>query len=110
MDSYSSHREVEKVKPIPHAIWKFALPMRGRRAIQMPRGAVLLSVGVQGFHENPVIWARCRSDAAAPRVSRMLSVRVTGGSCPSEVGVFVGTFQINRGEYVGHVFDLGEIA
>ena len=109
MDSYSRAREVEQ--PMPKTIWKFDLLMRGRVTVAMPRGAVVLSVGVQRrAHdvEVPVVWMQCRSDAAAPIASRVFNVLVTGGSVPSEAGTFVGTFQINEGEYVGHVFDLGE--
>ena len=107
MDSYARAREIEK--PKPHVIWKFDLPLRGAVTFQIPRGAVVLSVGVQrrASVEVPVVWVCCRPDA--PLVARKMSIRVTGGTVPSDDGgLFVGTFQIHEGEYVGHVFDMGE--
>jgi len=104
MDSWPRAREVEK--PKAHTIWKFQLPTRGRVSLPMPKGAQLLSVDVQ--EDVPVLWAIVCADPAAPKASRVISIRMTGHSVPAEVGTFVGTFQIDRGAYVGHVFDMGE--
>lgn len=104
MGSWSTDRDVEK--PKPHTIWKFPLPTRGRASIEMPRYAEILSVDVQD--ETPVLWAICCTAPGWPTASRVFSARVTGGTVPSEIGKFVGTFQINRGDYVAHVFDMGE--
>jgi hypothetical protein len=107
MDGYSRTREVEK--PIPTAIWKFDLSLSGVTVLRMPAGSRLLAVGVQRREtdtEVPVLWARVRTDRVTP-VTRHVLVYPTGVPV-GEIGAFIGTFQINEGEYVGHVFDLGE--
>lgn len=104
MDSWPTSREIEK--PKAHTIWKFPLPTRGRVTLEMPRAAQLLSVDVQ--KDVPMLWALCCADPSAPKASRVISIHVTGTRVPATVGKFVGTFQINRGDLVGHVFDMGE--
>lgn len=93
-------------------IWKFEIPTVGRIAHRVPLGATPLDVQVQqGF---PRVWM-----LANPNVSAMETVEFevvqTGASFEdSEVRCYVGTFQLEDGVYVGHVFmrreiDLGEL-
>lgn len=89
-------------------VWKF--PVRAWSAFQdVPRGAEILSVGVQGVPpvEEACFWALCDPDA--PKVPRMVSAFPTGAPLPSVWGeaVFVGTIQIEGG-LVFHIFDGGE--
>ena len=99
--------EYEHLQRTHRTIWKFDLHLEGVAPVLMPRGAVLLSIGVQhrGGIDVPVVWAHC--DALAPVMRRVLAVRLTGGVAP-EAGGYVGTFQLVDGVFVGHVFDLGE--
>lgn len=85
------------------SIWKFALPMSG--GVEMPKGSIVLSVAMQ--HGQPHVWALV--DPQAPLVRRDLRVYGTGWGMPDEpVGAFRGTFLVNDGQFVFHVFDKGE--
>jgi hypothetical protein len=91
-------------------IWKFFLEPDAIDGIEMPRGAEILSVGVQ--HGGPKLWAIC--DDRAPTAKRRISVVGTGhgmtgrGLADVSAAEFIGTFQLQGGALVFHVFDLGE--
>lgn len=88
---------------MPRSIWKFPLPMRG--GVEMPKGARILSVHMQ--NGQPQVWALV--DPQAPLVKRRLRVYGTGWDVLDDpVGVFLGTYLIEGGQYVFHVFDAGE--
>lgn len=102
MDSYSSHRGVEKPKPST-TIWKYDLPTRGLVTLEMPGPVRFLAIGVQD--DAPVLWAEVHPNFGLRK--RLLEVRVTGGKKYLQRGEYLGTFQVS-GPYVGHVFYLGE--
>lgn len=79
-------------------IWK--VPLESDGLISLPSGAEVLSVQMQG--DTPTIWARV--DPAAERAVIRLGVYGTGHDLPADPGRFVGTFQINGGALVFHVF------
>jgi hypothetical protein len=86
-------------------IFKYPLPVADEIAVTMPKGAQLLSVQTQ--HGVPCLWALV--DTNAPMRERALAVRGTGHTCGSiPASAFVGTFQLEGGSFVGHLFDLGE--
>jgi len=82
-------------------IWKFTIrPFT--TTVRMPRGAEILTVREQ--HGEPQIWALVN-----PRElmgDREILIVPTGGDVP-EGGKFVGTFFIENGSLVFHVFDFG---
>lgn len=92
------------------AIWKYELgdpkvPQVVR--LRMPRGAVILSAGIQDV--NAVVWVLVRPEA--PSCTRKICLRYTGEvDRAGVVGQFVATLQsMDGGEIVAsHVFDLGE--
>lgn len=74
--------------------------------VEMPEGARVLSVGVQG-DDAMVVWALV--DPEAKKVVRRFAVYPTGLSEVSEHPVnFVGTVMFERGRLVFHVFNAGE--
>ncbi|HTE62790.1 MAG TPA: hypothetical protein VK631_20715 [Solirubrobacteraceae bacterium] len=85
-------------------MWKFEL-RPWSIFIDMPKGAELLSVGVQG--ETAVVWALCDPDAA--KVSRLVAAHPTGPALPPALrgASYVGTVTVEDG-IVLHVFDGGE--
>lgn len=85
-------------------IWKFALPIEDESIIEMPKGAMILCVQVQG--DSPCIWAKVSTKAI--RASRRLLVVGTGHSFPEGENLYVGSFQLSGGRLVFHVFDGGE--
>lgn len=88
-------------------IYKYPLPA-GRlytNDLRMPAGARILSVQVQ--HQVVCLWAVV--DPEAEVTTRRLLVRDTGDSCEGLSETFIGTFQLEGGNTVGHVFDAGEV-
>jgi hypothetical protein len=92
------------VAAMGEAIWKFELHPWSN-AIDMPQGAKILSVGVQG--SAIVMWALC--DIEATMAPRLVSATPTGVSLPRAYhgATFVGTAQMADG-LVFHVWDGGE--
>lgn len=83
-------------------IWKWTLAVTDKQTLQMPAGAKLLTVQMQG--EAPQLWALC--DETAPKMPRLIAIHGTGNPMPDEwPGEYVGTFQIHGGALVFHVFD-----
>ncbi len=86
-------------------IWKFGVPTADDFTIDMPRGARILSVQVQG--ERPFVWALV--DDEAPHARRHFEMRGTGHPARDCAALpFVGTFQLHGGALVFHLFDRGE--
>lgn len=88
------------------AIWKFELPTRGVATVQMPRGAVVLSVANQ--NERLQLWALV--NPRAPLEERSFLIALTGsvGRIDIQPGQFVGTVLFADGTFVAHVFQLTE--
>jgi hypothetical protein len=85
-------------------IWKYDVPAISRGGcsrISMPVGAKVLSVQVQGT--TPVMWASV--DPAAPKKDRFFQIVGTGWNFDPSGLEFVGTFQIDGGSLVFHLFE-----
>ncbi len=86
-------------------IYKYPLPVSDEFNVHMPKGARLLSVQVQ--HDAPCLWAMV--DTNNQKAQRRLAIRGTGHSAERlGFAAFVGTFQLEGGALVFHLFDLGE--
>jgi len=83
-------------------IWKFPIPADGG-TVQMPKGAEVLSVGLQG--NDIQVWALV--DPSKSTTPRHFHVRGTGHACSIAGEKFIGT--IFDGSFVWHVFDGGEL-
>ena len=95
-------------------IWKFTLTITDEQVLEMPRGAQILSVQTQ--YDQPQLWALV--DDGAPKTKRRVVVLGTGNDAASlakslwradegryaPFPVYVGTFQVRGGSFVGHVF------
>jgi len=82
------------------AIFKYALLVTDRQEIEMPVGAKILTCQVQ--REKPCVWALV--DPSAPQEFRTFSTYGTGHPIYQEPGEYVGTYQLESGGFVGHVF------
>ena len=86
-------------------IWKFTLPVTDYPVVSMPKGARVLSVGVQ--HGEVQVWALV--DPEAPTELRRF-MKIDTGQCMTEPCVerirFIGTVQM--GDLVWHIFDTQE--
>lgn len=85
-------------------IWKFPLVLEDFQWLWMPHGAELLSVQAQAG--KPQLWALV--DPSAVKVKRSIRTCGTGHSLREEHGKYVGTYQLDGGALVFHVFDMGE--
>lgn len=87
------------------SIWKFPILVADEFIIDMPSGARLLDVQVQG--EDPMLWAVV--DPKAPVVPREFYLRGTGHDAAGlDAKPYVGTFRLRGGRLVFHLFDGGE--
>jgi hypothetical protein len=82
------------------AIWKYAI--NPKTAVAIPEGARLLSVQTQD--NQPQLWTLV--DPERPMVKRNFVSMATGEPFDDEGLVYVGTFQINSGGLVFHVFEV----
>lgn len=67
--------------------------------LRLPAGAQLLTIQVQGA--TPCMWFKV--DTEQPKYTKTFYVRGTGHDC-SDVGEYLGTFQLHSGQLVFHVF------
>lgn len=86
-------------------IWKWTLEITDRQELHMPVGAKLLTVQMQ--HGKPCIWALC--DENHERALRTIAIYGTGNPMPENPGEYVGTFQVDSGLLVFHVFGVGAL-
>ena len=86
-------------------VWKYKLgfTVTDDMTISMPAGAELLTVQVQ--YGAPALWARV--DPEARLVKRRIHISGTGHV--GAEGRYIGTFQLDEGRLVFHVFDHGAI-
>lgn len=86
-------------------VYKYPLPKLGDWiSMQMPLGAEPLCVQMQNGH--PCIWARV--DVGAPPTTHHFRIAGTGHNLGSNVGRYLGTFQMHDGALVFHVFTEAE--
>ncbi len=84
-----------------NTVWKYTLPVSGRIELNIPAGAKLLCVQMQ--FDRLCMWALV--DPTAPISTRCFWIVGTGHELLSAPGAYVGTFQINGGALVFHVFE-----
>lgn len=92
-------------------IWKFStlgnnVEFKGKFEILMSKGAEILCIQTDEKNNHPSIWAMV--DTEAEMEIRYFELFGDGHEIPSDMGVdrkYVGTYQYQRGEFVGHVFE-----
>jgi len=86
-------------------IWKYNVKIDDVQKVQMPMASKLLSVQVR--HGMVAIWAMVNPEQQM--VLRTIQMAGTGHDMSDRImGDFLGTFQIENGALVFHVFDGGE--
>lgn len=87
-------------------VWKFVLTLVDRPVVEMPAGAQVLSVAVQG--DQVCLWARVDPDE--PKELRHFRCLGTGHAFSEAdqdtLGRFVGTVLLMDGGLVFHLFEL----
>lgn len=83
-------------------MWKYPLPEAERFTLDLPHDAQPLTVQCQ--HGAPCLWVKLDTDA--PRFPRTFHLYGTGHPIEPDVSLwFIGTFQLQRGTYVFHLFE-----
>jgi len=82
-------------------IFKWNLQIVDFQEIEMPIGAQILSMQIQ--NENPQLWALVDEKNATEK--RSFITCGTGQEIPEDVGDYIGTYQIENGSLVFHVFE-----
>lgn len=82
-------------------IWKFELQITDEQITYIPAHAVVLTIQMQ--YGKPCLWALV--DPTAEKLSRKIITHGTGHSVPETTGDYIGTYMINNGELVFHVFE-----
>lgn len=69
----------------------------------MPSGAIILTVQEQ--NNTPVLWEMGNPDNIHD--NRVIEIFGTGNQIPNPTALrkYIGTFQINSGNFVGHTFE-----
>jgi hypothetical protein len=81
-------------------IWKFPLTP-DTETIKAPEGAEFLHVGIIERTGEPCLWVRVNPEA--PETTYMVDLVPTGGDVDPDF-VYVGTFMVEGGLFVFHVF------
>lgn len=87
------------------AVWKYPIAVQSEQRIEIPEGALLLTVQIQG--ELPCLWAVVDRDA--PLATLVLWTAGTGHPLPSTEGEYLSTYQLQSGALVFHVFARWEL-
>ena len=85
---------------MPRMIWKFPLKTDGHQPVEMPNGAILLTVAEQ----FGAIWLWAEVDPDEPKVNRNIFVYATGHAIPDDPGEFVGSVLLLGGSLVFHIY------
>ena len=86
-------------------IYKYKIEIDDKIIIKMPDGAEILSVQTQ--HGGPCMWVLV--DPEAEMVERVFRMVGTGHTLHYDIGTrynFIGTFQMQSGFLVFHVFEM----
>jgi len=87
-------------------IWKYETSFDGQFIIKMPKDAEILCVQRDEKTSIPCIWALVNPENEEEL--RHFELYGTGHSIPN-VGVnrnYIGTYQYQKGEFVGHLFEI----
>ncbi len=87
-----------------NTIHKYKLPLRDHFSLEMPVGAVILSIQEQ--NKDIVLWAMV--DNAAPTTVRWFRIVGTGVPFTPPIGRYLATVQMSIDTFVWHIFELEE--
>ncbi|HNH30443.1 MAG TPA: hypothetical protein PKU71_13570 [bacterium] len=87
-------------------IWKFETPFKDKIIINMPKNAEILCVQQDQKTLKPCIWAMVEIENEVEE--RYFELFGTGHEIYTDMGVvrkYLGTYQYQNGEFVGHLFE-----
>ncbi len=85
-------------------VYKYPIPVEGYFSLDLPRGAKILTIQAQ--YDEPVLWALVSPEL--PNEIRQFRLAWTGHQIkePEESLHFIGTFQLIKDNFTGHLFEL----
>jgi hypothetical protein len=83
-------------------VWKYQVPVQDYFELELPVGAIPLTVQVQG--DTPRMWVLVNPDETK-KCKYQFRVLGTGHKSDDTLN-YLGTFQVNNGQYVFHVFEI----
>ena len=83
-------------------VWKFQLAVADEQIVAMPEDARVLTVQAQAG--VPCLWAVV--DPARPPAPRRFVTHGTGHRMLTDGDLYVGSYQLHGGAFVGHVFEV----
>ncbi len=83
------------------SIWKYPVKIESEFSILIPKGGKVLSVDVQ--NGKPVFWVIV--DPNEEKKSRVFRVYGSGHLHEDIKGRYIGSFQLQVGTFVGHLFE-----
>lgn len=86
-------------------IFKWTLAVTDTQTLELPQGAGILTVQVQG--DMPQLWALCNENATT-KERRHIAIYGTGNPMPDEPGDYLATFQMHGGALVFHAFEVDD--
>lgn len=84
-------------------VYKYAIPIVDEFYLELPCGAQILSVQVQ--RNQPCIWALVNPQEHK-KSRRLFRFAGTGHPISSANLLFIGTFQMDNGAFVFHLFEM----
>ena len=82
-------------------VFKYPLQILDEQFVHMPKDAIILCVQVQ--RGVPCIWASCDPDNTV--IKRRIITYETGNPMRLNHGKYIGTYQMDSGMLVFHVFE-----
>ena len=84
-------------------VYKYELRLGDYVTVPLPKGAEIIYVAVQA--DCPYLWARVDPDPQVPVESRRFRIAGTGHRLGTDVGRHIGSFMLQDGALVFHVFE-----
>ena len=87
-------------------IYKYELKLNSGQNIEMPKGSEILTIQTQ--YGRPCMWCLCPIIEDGESECRNIEIYPTGAPIVSDMGAtrdYLGTFQIENGSLVFHVFE-----
>jgi hypothetical protein len=91
------------VEKIAMRVLKWTLSVTDFQTLELPTGAVILSVQVQ--HDKPQLWALCDENVTTVQM-RFIAIYGTGNTIHGNAGRYISTFQMRGGDLVFHAFEV----
>jgi hypothetical protein len=85
-------------------VYKYPVPIQDAFDLYMPADAQILYVAIQHEYDTPKMWALVSPDA--PMVKRYFRLAGTGHPIDENIKAHVGSFLMNGGDLVFHVFEV----